>query len=337
MSAPAEFLDVFYPTLKERGQPAFVTAATPGFSGARVHRVAIESAAYCVRQWPVGASGERLLAIHRLLSHVEQSSQVPIAVPLLSADGRTVTEYQGRLWQVEPWLPGTADFDDSPTESRLHAAMSGLAAWHRVAALFAPSARETNWLSPVHEDVSPTVSSRLRRFAQWRVDLPATERRLLLDADPQFRSLGQKLTTLFRLLSDSIGRELQQVASLPVRQQPCIRDIWHDHLLFSDDRLTGIVDFGAVKTDSVACDLSRLLGSLFGDSAADWQRALDAYEQQRPLTTAEHQLLRPLNRSGLLLSGMSWLQRRADQQIDAEQMPRVIARLGRIVSQLALF
>ncbi len=158
----------------------------------------------------------------------------------------------------------------------------------------------------------------------------------MLEPDDRFRSVGQQLTIQFRRLGNSIGRELQQVESLSVRQQPCIRDLWHDHLLFCNDQLTGIIDFGAVKTDSVACDLSRLLGSLFGTDASAWKRALDAYEQTRPLTTAEHQLLRPLNRSGILLSGMTWLQRRAEDSIASEQMPRIIERLQRIVGQLEL-
>lgn len=323
-----------YPTLLQPGQSVSVTPATPGFSGACVYRIEIDATAYCVRQWPVGVSSERLQAIHRLLQHIGRNDNIPVPVPCVSADDVTVAGFRGRLWQVEPWLPGEADFDQHPTEARLNAAMTSLAKWHQSSALYAPPHRDTNWLLPPHEDTSPTVSSRLQRLAQWRADLPETERQVMLEPDKQFRSLGQQLTTQFRILSDPIGQELQRVQSLSVRQQPCIRDLWHDHLLFCEERLTGIIDFGAVRTDSVACDLSRLLGSLFGDSPVDWQRALDAYQQSRPLTPAEHQLLQPLNRSGILLSGMTWLQRRADQQIDAEQMPRVIARLERIVARL---
>lgn len=332
--SPTELLDRHYPTLLHPGQSVTVTPATPGFSGARVFHVEIDGTAFGVRQWPTGMPSERLQAIHRLLDHVGRNGNVPIPMPLLSRDGLTVASFHGRLWQVEPWLPGEADFDQNPTDARLHAAMTDLAKWHRTAAQYEPPHRDTDWLLACHEDKSPTVASRLHSLVRWRANLDGTEQRLMLEPNDRFRSVGQQLTIHFRRLADSIGRDLQQVESLHVRQQPCIRDLWHDHLLFSDDRLTGIIDFGAVKTDSVACDLSRLLGSLFGDDASKWQRALDAYEQTCPLSTAEHQLLRPLNRSGLLLSGMTWLQRRSEEAISEEQMPRVIARLQTIISQL---
>jgi len=332
--SPTELLERNYPNLLHPGQPVTVTPATPGFSGAAVFRVEIDQAVLCVRRWPDGMPSERLQAIHRLLQHVDRNGDVPIAVPLSSNDGLTVASFHGHLWQVEPWLPGEADCDRQLTDARLQAAMTGIANWHQAAARYEPPHRDTDWLLPCHEDASPTVAARIRRLAQWQANLDEAEQRLMLEADDRFRLLGQQLTIHFRRLADSIGRELQDVELLRVRQQPCIRDLWHDHMLFSDDRLTGIIDFGAVKTDSVACDLSRLLGSLFGNGFSDWQRALDAYEQTRPLAAAEHQLLRPLHRSGVLLSGMTWLQRRAENQISAEQMPRVIARLEQIVDRL---
>ena len=332
--SPAILLERSYPTLLYPGQPVTVTPATPGFSGARVFRVEIEQSVFCVRQWPTGMPYERLQAIHGLLRHLGGDADIPIPIPISSADGDSVVAIDGQLWQVEPWLPGDADFDQQPTGARLVSAMTGLAKWHHLAARYEPPHRDTDWLLPCHEDRSPTVSARIRGLAQWRADLNEAERRLILESDDQFRKLGQQLTLHFRQLADSIGRELQQVESLRMRQQPCIRDLWHDHLLFCDDQLTGIIDFGAVKTDSIACDLSRLLGSLFGNDTSAWKRALDAYEQTRPLTTAEHQLLRPLNRSGILLSGMTWLQRRTENRISAGQLPRVIARLERIAGQL---
>jgi Ser/Thr protein kinase RdoA (MazF antagonist) len=332
--SPAILLERCYPRLLHPDQQATVTPVTSGFSEARVFRVDIEQSAFCVRQWPTGMPRERLLAIHGLLRHLGGHADVPIPVPIAAADSDSVVTFDGNLWQVEPWLPGEADFHQHPTEERLVSAMTGLGNWHQRAAQYEPPHHETDWLLPCHEDRSPTVSARLRGLVQWRSDLTEVERRLMLEPDDRFRNLGQLLTIHFRRLADSIGRELQQVEPLRVRQQPCIRDLWHDHLLFRDDHLTGIIDFGAVKTDSIACDLSRLLGSLFGTDASAWQRALDAYEQTRSLTIAEHQLLQPLNRSGILLSGVTWLQRLAENRISAEQLPRVLTRLEKFIGQL---
>ena len=61
--------------------------------------------------------------------------------------------------------------------------------------------------------------------------------------------------------------------------QPCIRDVWHDHILFLGDSVSGIVDYGAMAVDTVAGDIARLLGSLVGNHVADWEEGIDAYHQ----------------------------------------------------------
>jgi Ser/Thr protein kinase RdoA (MazF antagonist) len=89
--------------------------------------------------------------------------------------------------------------------------------------------------------------------------------------------------------------------------QPCLCDLWHDHLLFDGDRLTGIVDYGAVKVDHVAVDLARLLGSLVGDDADRWEEGFRAYRAVRPLSPDEERLAGVLDRAGTLLGAANWL------------------------------
>ena len=59
--------------------------------------------------------------------------------------------------------------------------------------------------------------------------------------------------------------------------QPCLCDIWHDHVLFEGDAVTGLIDYGSVRMDHVAADLARLLGSLVGDDRGQWEWGLAAY------------------------------------------------------------
>lgn len=56
--------------------------------------------------------------------------------------------------------------------------------------------------------------------------------------------------------------QLKPLADVSFRLQPCIRDIWHDHVLFDGDRVTGLIDFGAMQIDTPATDIARLVGSL---------------------------------------------------------------------------
>jgi Ser/Thr protein kinase RdoA (MazF antagonist) len=104
-----------------------------------------------------------------------------------------------------------------------------------------------------------------------------------------------------------IHEELNQVANRIVPIQPCIRDIWEQHILYEGDKVSGIVDFCAARPDTVSTDIVRLLGSLVADDPQGWKTGMDAYSQMRPLTENELLLIDSLDRSTVLLSGLNWL------------------------------
>ena len=89
--------------------------------------------------------------------------------------------------------------------------------------------------------------------------------------------------------------------------RPCIRDVHREHVLFQDDRVTGIIDFGSMQPDNVSCDIARLLGSMAGDETELWRLGLTAYERLTPLTDPERLLVKAYDESGVLLSGLNWL------------------------------
>ena len=60
--------------------------------------------------------------------------------------------------------------------------------------------------------------------------------------------------------------------------QPCLCDPWHDHVLFTGDQVSGVIDYGSVKEDHIAVDLARLLGSLVEDDENAWSIGLKAYQ-----------------------------------------------------------
>src|SRR5205807_3808434 len=77
---------------------------------------------------------------------------------------------------------------------------------------------------------------------------------------PEIRALAPDfLRTLPKILPIEIGR-LESLADISLPLQPCIRDIWHDHVLFTANDVTGVIDFGAVDMDTPATDIARLLG-----------------------------------------------------------------------------
>ena len=94
---------------------------------------------------------------------------------------------------------------------------------------------------------------------------------------PELANRSVDVVVHFRAAADAVEASLHEAARLSVPIQPCIRDIHREHVLFEDDRVTGIIDFGAMLPDSRAGDVARLLGSLAGDDRQLWEEGLAAY------------------------------------------------------------
>jgi Ser/Thr protein kinase RdoA (MazF antagonist) len=84
----------------------------------------------------------------------------------------------------------------------------------------------------------------------------------------------------------------------------------------------------------VGTDLARLLGSLIGSDRIAWDEGIAAYQQFRPLSFAERGLLEVFDRSGILLSGVTWLEWVCREQRQFPQRERVEERLELIVQRL---
>jgi Ser/Thr protein kinase RdoA (MazF antagonist) len=312
----------------------------PGFSGAFVARIETAAGAFCLRGWPVGTNGRAtILAIHELLAHVRSRGVDYVAVPLAADNGDTLVDVAGRLWQIEPWLPGAADFWSRPSDARLTAAFRALARFHQAAHDFRPGSAAESHLAPALPGPAPTVLDRVERMQSWTLDrrAPLRERLAQLSPgagdDPRLKSLAERILAGFERSAQRITHELRAAAHESVPLQPCLRDVWHDHVLFQGDAVSGLIDPSAARTDTVAADLSRLAGSLIADDRRGWSVALDAYRSLRDLSPAEEVLVGVLDRSGVLLSGMTWLKRWHFGGLPLSE--RALDRLERIAVRLA--
>ncbi len=318
-------------------QPTRIEAPpSSGFSGAGVFRLRCRSGDFCLRSWPAGGlSKQRILGLHRLLGFLSNQGVSTVAVPLMCGRGQTLVSAGGSLWQVEPWMPGTADYWTAPSSERLRAAMQALADWHRAAATFVPHPNESVWFSSSPAAPSPAIEERIvliksfvgGRCGELKVRLPNHER-------PELRRLGTRIVQLFERTSNAVNGQLETMRRQQFRTQPCLRDVWHDHVLFSGDAVTGLVDPSACRSENVATDLARLIGSLVGDDQASWDMAIEEYSQARPLSLDEEALVHVLDRSGVLLSGMNWLNRILMQQETVSDAERVEERLGAIIRRM---
>ena len=313
-----------------------------GFSGARIWRVTTDQGDYALRQWPnPGLPRDRILGLHRLLEHLRNEGLPFVAVPLTASNGTTL-QNAGHEWQLEAWMPGVASFRNDPTLNRLRAAMVALAQWHLAASRFDCNTISTKsgtsisqWFSNRGPCVSPTVAERFAHL-QGAGDgqLHRVEKRICELKSPTIRVQTSRILELFRLGRATGFRELELVRDVEVRLQPCLRDIWHDHVLFVGDSVTGLIDPAACRTESVACDLSRLIGSLVGDDPAQWAIAIEEYHRCRPLTTGERALITVFNRTGVLLSGWTWLEWLCLERRPFPDLDAVETRLNEILSRM---
>lgn len=326
-----------YPQL--RGNPRVTPVMGGGFSGAGIFQIATEGVSLCLRRWPeLRPPIERLRELHMFLGFVHERGVTEIAVPVPSRDGTTLLEVDGGLWQLEPWKSGKADFVAKPTTKRLRAAMHALARFHIAAAEYEPTDGGRAWFFQAHGRASPAVIERIRMVREWT---PSRVRVVLAANHDLFSSAirAEQFLRQYSWAAPVVDRELTRLAETRFRLHPCLRDIWHAHVLFEGDQVTGIIDPGATRSDNVASDLSRLLGSCLADDWPRWQVALNAYAEVRPLSESERQLVRVLDRSSVLLSGLAWIERAAPSGPGAklEAMARfqwIQGRLGALASSI---
>jgi Ser/Thr protein kinase RdoA (MazF antagonist) len=309
----------------------------PGFSGAVVLCVETEVGLHCLRGWPSEVDPDRIAGLHRLLEHVRSRGIDIVAVPVGASDGRTLVPALGRRWQLEPWLPGRADFWERSNDARLTAAMTTLARLHLATISFEPIGAEVSWFGTQPNAIPAAVSERIERVEGWTGN--ALESLWIKierspEVAPGFTAAARSIVTGFQRSAKRMTLELREAQRLRAPVQPCLRDVWHDHVLFVDDAVSGIVDPAAARTDTVAADISRLVGSLVGDDPRGWTVALAAYQTVRRLSADELTLVGVLDRSGTLLSGMTWLARRYLANTAFAHPERVVARLERIAKRL---
>lgn len=274
-----------------------------GFSGAVIWRVSVAGTELCLRRWPqVHPSLNGLMAMHGLLQHVSAAGFDRVPVPLSTRFGETYFVNEDHLWELTPWLPGKPLLSSAPTQTRLSAALKVLAQFHQLAETYQyqqskPTAAPSPGLLERLATLQRLQRGELQHFWQATRAAEASDLREL--AFELLEGIGHSV--------NAVGAYLEQVARIPLPLQWCLRDVRHDHILFGDEQVTGLLDFGAVAVESVAGDVARLLGSLANEDQEIWPHGIEAYERHRPLATAERQAIVGFDRGGVICSAANWV------------------------------
>jgi Ser/Thr protein kinase RdoA (MazF antagonist) len=267
-----------------------------GSSGARLWRFRAEHGNLLLRAWPLTGPGRtQIERVHHWLFQTADLGFVP--VPVRDRGGQSLQEWRDLLWEITPWMPGTADRSSPPALAHVRIAFSGLAAFHQRLAgeqvEFASAG-----LRQRQDEIARLIGGgfdSLESAIRCQVESPASNKdKALAWLDLARRVAPDALEPLVR----ESGRS--------VRNQPVLRDARPEHFLFEDDQLSGLVDFGAMGIESVATDLARLIGEWFDGEPNARGEALTAYEQVRPLDPGEARLIPVFEATTALLIGERW-------------------------------
>ena len=270
--------------------------AAGGFSGAQIWQVETIEETYCLRRWPKEhPTVEHLCWIHQVLTHCATNGAPQVELPLKSTEGDTWVKHDGHLWQLSQWIEGSSNFSDDPNDERLSNAIQCLAKFHLGAA-------------------QVNLDFRTSDNVQKRIELLANAAKTIEQVNASAVTSSNVLHDFRTLVSENAAShcacllaQLKPLGDSVLPIQPVIRDIWHDHLFFVGNEVSGIVDFGAMEMDTVCLDLSRMLGSLIGDNDERWKQAIAEYSAIRALTDPERNLIQLLDQSGVWLGCLNWL------------------------------
>ncbi len=268
-----------------------------GFSGAQIWKVNTSTQTWCLRRWPLShPDRERLDWINLVLAHASSHDCPFVAAPIETKSGERFVHAGSFFWELAPWMPGIADFERDPNDRRLQGVMSGLAKFHLASAqvnLGFQKSRNAAARLLALQNAGAQIENLGRANTEHELECVQHLRRIVVGKGVAY--------------ANQLAGRLEPMTREVFPVQPVIRDVWHDHLLFTGDVLTGIIDFGAMQIDNVALDLSRVLGSLVSHQPDRWQMAMDFYSKYRQLSPKEIRLVFDLDQSAAFLGGLNWL------------------------------
>ncbi len=298
-----------------------------GLSGARVWKcMSQRHGQLCLRRWPkLHPTEPRLTFIHAAMRFARGRGLS--FVPEIYGDlDKSFYTLQGHFWEMTEWMPGHADYLQRPALVKLWSAIDALADLHRA------------WfeLSSQCCTGSPAINQRIDMLERWLGDRQLVSQLGGCVRDASEGSLSFETVKRLQVQGPSLLQALQRIATEAVTLQPVLRDIWSDHLLFADQRVVGIIDYGAMNVDERATDLARVLGSLEPFNEELRRQALRRYNESYGVDAVDWERMDLLDRSGALLTAVQWmqwlvLQRKAFDIDTAQLFARWQRALARIV------
>jgi len=331
---------------------AGLSQVSQGLSGGTVYRCSTDGGSFALKCWPAETTAQRVDEVHRVQRFAsEQLSQTDgsaikglgqslnTLVPELRDLGknRYRLTLADRHFELATWMPGTAfgeptTLASDPAEFAIvsvgvtSAIMAGAAA---IARFHQATLGLGSEFSP-----APAIIRRLQRLEELQRELPLALANSHVLIGPAKLAAEYLTRHWHRLHRDS--ESLLRIWELkPVPLQWVLRDVHREHVLFENDKVSGIVDFDAVRRDTVATDLARWVGS-FAESGAPpevlWDAAIAGYASIREISPCEQRLSGAIEQASWYIHLANWVTWIADE---SQNVPGgMVAAQSRVTSLL---
>jgi homoserine kinase type II len=301
-----------------------------GLSGASLWRYESLRGPLGLRAGPEqGRSLADIRRIHAWLAQAAALSFVP--VPIAASRGETASEWCGRIWELAPWMPGQADRSiATPPPTRVTAVFRALANFHVSLAAVSAAGQSAGLAARASE----------LEYLWAGGGLEAIGKRLSAASLDPVWGIANSWWMMAVEVVPRLLAPVRRAAAQTLTLQPCLRDARPDHFLFVDDRITGLVDFGAMDLDTVTADLGRLRSDWDGLDHNLRALGLAAYTAVRPLDAEESRLIDVFEQSAAVLGGARWIrwhysERRvfSDPSAVERGLARAVDRLARLATR----
>ncbi len=220
-----------------------------GLSNSRVWRLDTRFGPMCLKAWPnTVTSAERLDEIHRHVQLLIDSGLAFIPRVLRASGGETSFDAGGYLWEVTDWMQGEPDLSENVPRERRRAAAEAVAEVHHC------------WRTGrCEKQTSPGLIQRIDKLSEASQQL-AVFRQNSDSISPQSRDLAHRTFSQIAIRADRLLQRLETL-KYPINTHFVVRDLHSEHVLFTEDVVSGLIDFGAARIDEPTLDLVRLFSS----------------------------------------------------------------------------
>lgn len=355
--AIARWHGVGWPSAKLSVEPV----VDAGLSEARVFRLRMaalhQEHSFALRSWgrPF-VRRDRIETVLRFQSRLHKELPSPSIVPeVLHWHRQTpLIEADDTCWSLSPWLAGRQlQSISSVTDNLLQQAISTLAELHAIGAEHESRCEVPAGLSKRCLYVDSWLDGSKRTAFEERLR-QRTRQASAGEVERLWRPL-HRATSLGLLALERVHASIaDRLSDWLQTERLChwiVGDLWRENILVEQDRITGIVDFGAARIDWPALEVVRWLSSWLGpedDRLSDWlseysRLCIERLSQRRiKIAKVDENLLdaesfHALDRLCCLSAFLQWLEwlsdeRFEDDRIERRGLPRIAELAARLDS-----